>query len=70
MAKLARMDGDGVGVNKEVQSSIEKIDEIQNNLDRSVKRFGNRWFLPINVWYRDILLWWWLVCCLDYKLSR
>jgi len=33
MAKLARMDGDGVGVNKEVQSSIEKIDEIQNNLD-------------------------------------
>ena len=38
MAKLARMDGDGVGVNKEVQSSIEKIDEIQNNLDRSVYR--------------------------------
>ena len=36
MAKMARMDGDGVGVNKEVQSSIEKIDEIQNNLDRSV----------------------------------
>jgi len=33
MAKMARMDGDGVGVNKEVQSSIEKIDEIQNNLD-------------------------------------
>ena len=37
MAKMARMDGDGVGVNKEVQSSIEKIDEIQNNLDRSVR---------------------------------
>ena len=32
MAKIARMDGEGV--NKEVQASIEKIDEIQNNLDR------------------------------------
>jgi template-activating factor I len=31
MAKMARMDGEGV--NKEVQASIEKIDEIQNNLD-------------------------------------
>lgn len=31
MAKIARMDGEGV--NKEVQASIEKIDEIQNNLD-------------------------------------
>lgn len=35
MAKIARMDGSMEGgVNKEVQASIEKIDEIQNNLDR------------------------------------
>jgi len=32
MAKMAKM-MEGEGINKEVQTSIEKIDEIQNNLD-------------------------------------